>query len=371
MAQTSNENTVVGVFPDYTTAERVSRDLANAGIPRESIEVKSNFMTGAAGRSTSTEESHEGGISGFFHRMFGGDDESNPDTGHYSEAVRRGNAVVCVTAPQSQLDQAVQIMNSAGAIDIDRQVENYRQTGYERYDPNAAPYSYDEANKEREKFRNSEQGGSIPVVEEEMQIGKRAVRRGGVRVYSRVTEQPVTENIELREEHVKVERRPVDRPMNSGDAAGFREQSIEVTEMAEEPVVQKRARVREEVVVGKETTRRTEQVRDKVRKTEVEVERLNEGAGSNYRSDTGKDYRADFRRDWQEQYANSGGTYETYEPAYDYGYRSASDTRYRGRSWSDVEDDLRTDYMRSNPNSSWDRMKGAVRYGWEKVTGKR
>ena len=71
MAQTSSNNTVVGVFDDYSTAERVAQDLTNAGIPRESIEVKSNFMTGAAGRSHS-EETHEGGISGFFHRLFGG-----------------------------------------------------------------------------------------------------------------------------------------------------------------------------------------------------------------------------------------------------------------------------------------------------------
>src|SRR3954470_8224675 len=98
MAQTNN-STVVAVFDDYSTAERVARDLTNAGIPRESIEVKSNFMTGAAGRSTS-EESHEGGISGFFNRLFGGNSEEH---GHYSEAVRRGSAVVCVTAPREQL----------------------------------------------------------------------------------------------------------------------------------------------------------------------------------------------------------------------------------------------------------------------------
>jgi len=52
-------------------------------------------------------------------------------------------------------------------------------------------------------------------------------------------------------------------------------------------------------------------------------------------------------------------------------YRTAGDPRYRGRDWSDVEDDLRTDYLRKNPNSAWERMKGAIRYGWEKVTGKR
>ena len=51
--------------------------------------------------------------------------------------------------------------------------------------------------------------------------------------------------------------------------------------MAEEPVVQKRARVREEVVVGKETKQRTEQVRDTVRRTEVEVEQLGKG-GADY-----------------------------------------------------------------------------------------
>jgi len=114
---------------------------------------------------------------------------------------------------------------------------------------------------------------------------------------------------------------------------------------------------------------------ENLRRTEVNVERMEADkmdriadtdiAGSN------EDYRADFRRDWENRYAGAGATWETYQPAYEYGYRTAGDPRYRGRDWSDVEDDLRTDYLRSNPNSTWDRMKGAVRYGWEKVTGKR
>jgi len=361
MAQTSSNNTIVGVFDDYSTAERVARDLTNAGIPRESVEVKSNFMTGAAGRSQS-EESHEGGISGFFHRLFGGDEEH----GHYAEAVRRGSAVVCVTAPREQLDQAVEIMNGAGAIDIDRRVAGYRETGYERHDPNAPAYSFDDAVRERERLRGAEEGTSVPVVEEELQVGKRAVQRGGVRVYSHVVEQPVEESVELREEHVNVERRPVDRPVESGDMARMKDQRVEVTEMAEEPVVNKRARVREEVVVGKETTKRTEQIRDTVRRTEVEVERIGEGEA---RRDT--DYTSDFRRDYDTRYASSGVPYETMAPAYDYGYRSASDPRYKGRNWSEVENDLRTDYERNNPGGAWEKTKDAVRYGWEKVTGRR
>ncbi|MFN7997144.1 MAG: YsnF/AvaK domain-containing protein [Bryobacteraceae bacterium] len=352
---------VVGIFDEYGTAERVARELEQAGIPRDSVDVKSNFMTGAAARVSDRGETHEGGISGLFHRLFGGDSESHE--GHYSEAVRRGNAVVSVTIPENQVDRVVDIMNSAGAVDIDDHVENYRQAGnYERYDPNAAPYSHDEVVREQDRFREARKNTAIPVVEEELQVGKRAVRRGGVRVYSHVIEQPVEEKVQLREEHVRVERRPADRPVSDDDAGRLRDQSVEVTEMAEEPVIQKRARVREEVVVGKETTERTETIRDKVRRTEVEVERLNAGT---------EDFRSDFRQDWKDRYASSGATYESYEPAYDYGYRSAGDPRYKDRSWSDVEEDLRTDYMRTNPNSSWDRMKGAVRYGWEKVTGKR
>ena len=97
MAQSSNDKTVVGVFEDYNAADRVVRELTNAGIPRESVQVQSNFMTGAAGRSEYGEnQNREGGISGFFSRLFGGDDR---DAGNYAEAHRRGNAIVTVTAP--------------------------------------------------------------------------------------------------------------------------------------------------------------------------------------------------------------------------------------------------------------------------------
>jgi uncharacterized protein (TIGR02271 family) len=329
------DTTVVGVFDDYSTAERVARHLTEAGIPRTAIDVRSNYRTGAAGRGFDNAEEEGGGVSGFFRRLFGGEETA----GHYERAVERGNAVVCVRAVGDQIAETVEIMNAAGAIDIDRGGGTAT---------------------ERERPRGSDEGGSVPVIEEELQIGKRTVRRGGVRVYSRVVDEPVEETVELREERVTVDRRKVDRPVERGELSGLRDQTIEVMEVTEEPVVQKRARVREEVVVGKETSQRTEKVRDTVRRTEVEVEHLG-----------GDDYRSDFRRDWETRYAGAGEPYETYEPAYDYGYRSANEARWRGRRWSDVESELRTDWERRNPNSAWERFKDSVRYGWEKVTGKR
>src|ERR671916_732918 len=91
----------------------------------------------------------------------------------------------------------------------------------------------------------------IPVVEEELLVGKREVEKGGVRITNRVTETPVEEEVRLREEHINVERHPVDRPVDSSDNA-FQVGSIEVTERAEEAVVAKNARVVEEVVVNKD-----------------------------------------------------------------------------------------------------------------------
>lgn len=113
----------------------------------------------------------------------------------------------------------------------------------------------------------------IPVVEEELQVGKREVEQGGVRVSSHVEERPVEQQVNLREEHVRVERRPVDRPVGNAEKA-FQEGTIEVTEKAEVPVVAKQARVVEEVVIGKEVSERTETVRDTVRKTDVNVEEV-------------------------------------------------------------------------------------------------
>ena len=94
---------------------------------------------------------------------------------------------------------------------------------------------------------------------------------GRVRVRSYVVEQPVSEQVTLRDENVSVERRAVDRPL-TGTEDAFRERTVEATERSEEAVVNKEARVKEEVVVKKDAQQRTETVSDTVRQTKVEVD---------------------------------------------------------------------------------------------------
>jgi uncharacterized protein (TIGR02271 family) len=214
---------------------------------------------------------------------------------------------------------------------------------------------------------------TMPVVEEDIAIGKQEVERGHVRIYSRVTEHPVEEAVRLREEKVTVERRPADRPATDADFAAAAKEVIELTETAEEPVVNKRARVVEEVVVQKEATERTETVRGTVRHTEVEVKREPETSTETRRGTPPQDfatYAPTFRKHYATAFAGRGAAYTEYEPAYRYGYELGTNERYRGRDWAALEAEARRDWELRHP-STWERFKDAIQHAWEKVRGQR
>jgi uncharacterized protein (TIGR02271 family) len=111
---------------------------------------------------------------------------------------------------------------------------------------------------------------AIPLTEETLAVGKRAINRGTTRVRRYVVETPVEEQVALRDETVSIERRPVAdaRPVTNAD---FTDKVVEVTETAEEAVVSKSAQVKEEVVIHKEANERAETVQDTVRREEVEI----------------------------------------------------------------------------------------------------
>ena len=115
---------------------------------------------------------------------------------------------------------------------------------------------------------------AIPIIEENLRVGTREVERGGVRVTQRVEETPVREQVTLRDENVSVERRPVDRAATDADFADVREGVVEVREHHEQVVVDKQARIVEEVVVGKDVRERQETIEDTVRRTDVDVQEL-------------------------------------------------------------------------------------------------
>jgi stress response protein YsnF len=182
-------------------------------------------------------------------------------------------SVSVTTVNEDEGDEVERILNEAGAVDIDDRSAQWRQEGWT---PNAETTADNSAANNKDKVA-LEVGDTrkLQEVEEELQVGKRSVARGGVRIFQRVTEVPVQESVRLREEHANVQRHAADRPATEAELATLKEGSIEVREMAEEAVVSKTARVVGEVEVGKQVTEREQTVKDTVRKTKVEVERMN------------------------------------------------------------------------------------------------
>jgi uncharacterized protein (TIGR02271 family) len=222
--------TVIGVFePD--TVRKVTQELMKAGFADRDIDViegeEREIVSEIVGR---------------------GYDEV--DAKGFAKAVKRGKKLLATKAPDTQVDRVVQIM--------------------ERHEVDE-----EETEDQGRKKARSERTESVPVIEEELEVEKRKVARGGVRLTSTVHEQPVEETVRLREEHVAAERRPVDRRLSEDEAeAAFQDRTIEMNETTEELEVSKEARVVEEVALTKTVQEHEEQVKDTVRRTEVEVEKI-------------------------------------------------------------------------------------------------
>jgi uncharacterized protein (TIGR02271 family) len=278
--------TVTCLYQDEQKASEIVSRLEQAGISRGDI---SFYSTASDNLIDDLED----------------DGVPRSDAHAYAEGVRRGGSLVAVECDEDEVDRVVGILDGEGLLDLDEQQTAWRSEGWQGYDASAsgstaglgsatAAVASDlagtsDTSRTRTGAESDLTGSSdmtrvrsdrtdvtgrdevIPVVEEELHVGKREVGHGRVRIQTRVVERPVQEQVNLREERVHVERRPADRPLSEGDAA-FRDRTIEAEERREEAVVSKEARVTEEVVVRKDVEERTETVSDTVRKTEVDVE---------------------------------------------------------------------------------------------------
>jgi len=303
------KQTVLALYDDRASAQQVLEELRTAGYGGE-FTISGGGSSNSAASGVSTASVGSAGSS-----LFGNlsNDLSAPasrtssltrlgvpenEAQVYSEAVRRGGVLLIGQVDDSRTSEVLEIIERHHPVDAEERAELYRQGGWKGYNASAADYDESAATEERSRYgsglttaatglRDVNAGGIgtgtsrgidtdreevIPVVEESLQVGKRAVERGGVRVRTRIIETPVEETVSLREETVHVERRAVSRDVTDVPADAFRERTIEVTETDEEAVVAKTARVVEEVVVRKDVTEEAHTVRDTVRRTEVEVE---------------------------------------------------------------------------------------------------
>jgi stress response protein YsnF len=212
-------------------------------------------------------------VSRFFNSLFGDDSD---DSRKYTSMSEKADTIVTVhTSSGTQAEEAANILDSCGAMDIDEGSmvnDTYAEANaYGRSSDMSDRSDTSTTSRDRRDDLNNEEE-RIDVMREDLQVGKRSVETGGVRIRSRIIEKPVEESLRLREEHVRIHRQPVDKAANINDMDSFREKEIELTEYAEVPVVNKEARVVEEIRVTKEVEEREETVRETLRETKVEIE---------------------------------------------------------------------------------------------------
>ena len=263
---------VIGLFDNASDAQEAVRGLESLNLDGGQV----SLLQQSSGQTTNTFE--QLGL-------------PQDDAAAYIDGIQNGGTVVVVQQlGDDEAQRAADILNRYNIVDInsrmrssgttatstqrmeDVQTNSAAVSGGLRSDT-AASGSYSNSTRQRGTYEGGER--VIPIVEEEIRIGKREVDEGGVRVRTTVEERPVNEQVTLRDEEVHVERRRVDRPVDATAATdAFQEGTFEVREHDEEAVVQKEARVVEEVVINKEAQDRTETVQDTVRRTNVNVEEL-------------------------------------------------------------------------------------------------
>lgn len=403
--------TVVGLFNDKGDAERAIKELASAGFPRTDIDLIAGNGASRADRDV-VENLTRVGVPG-------------EEAREYTSRLASGKALVLVKASEAAARRAVTVMERNSVKEVD---QGSRGAAESAFSPNpgvvparaaAATPAVPSASRAgaagiREQATSRE--AKIPVVEEEMKVGKREVAGQAVRVFAHVVEEPIEKEITLRQEHVNVERRPADRAATERDLREFKEGVIEMRETAEEPVVSKEARVVEEVVVSKEATQENRAIRDSLRKTEVDIEKnpssasrpesvgkadraaieASRAAGAGVRTSEGSApvprdgnertlAREDVARarDIEDQKAaasnpaqftpeanpfrdssggNAGATPEN-EYAFTYGQTLASDPRHRGKDWEAVEPEVRREWA-THKKGAWEEFKEMVRHAW-------
>jgi uncharacterized protein (TIGR02271 family) len=375
--------TVLGLFDNLTEAQRTIQELVQLGFAADSIGIVTSTASqralesdprvnlrlmdvndvgrvAAAGPLRDALAAGNGGANlSATLRRYGLEGELAE---RYVAGVRKGETLEAIIVHDQDSTRAYEVMRRhshvpqgyGGAV-AGAGLAGSRVTEQQRADANREARLREERLREerlREQQRAQvhqfgEETRTIPIVREELKVGKREVETGALRANVHIVERPVTNDVNLREEHIVIERRAVDRPLR-GDENVFRNDQIEMHEYAEQPIIAKEARIVEEVVIHKTVREHVERIADKIRNTELEFERP---------------FDASMYRKHFEGLGLRGERFEDYAPAYRLGHELRGDARLKGSRWEDVEPGVRQSWESRNPGT-WEKFKETIRHAW-------
>jgi uncharacterized protein (TIGR02271 family) len=321
--------TTYGLFDDVKSSRLAAEALEKAGFSRNNVKV---LTKADKAEVAALKKSGRGS-----------------DVDYYLDCVEKDDcALMVVDSDDARVNKATEILGKHGMMDLEKSAKSHARPDI-KTDVKAEVVP-----------EHGDADHVMHVVQESLQIDKREVERGRVRVYNRVTEKEVEEKIGLRDETIHVERREVNRPVEATSFDDlFKERFFEIRHVGEEPIVSKVARVVGEVVVKKAVNERVHVVKDRVRRADVEVEQLQGARAFDERS-------PEFREYFDKYLIKSGHSYEAYLPAFRFGHYLALDENTLKRSWSELEEGAQKTWEQKNPGT-WSIYKAAVRHAFDRA----
>lgn len=257
--------TIVTMFTSVIHAEAAKHSLTEAGFREKDIDI----ISGERLRSEGDEARHPG----LWQRLFGNTLEED-QAEVYDDALRTGGVVLSLRADEEDTSRAIGILDAheemtarSPAVPAEENTGSAAVAGAgELSDPDRHQPALSSEAQEEDVIR---------LAEERLEVGKREINEGPTRIRRYTVTENVSETIPLHEQHAEILRRPSDTP-HSAESPDWSDKTVDVEETHEQPVINKTAQIKEEVIVRREQSDRIETINDSVRRQEVEIDHPSE-----------------------------------------------------------------------------------------------
>ncbi len=304
------------------------------------------------------------------------------EAGYYAEGIRRGGTLLTVRASDDKVTRATQILNRFSPVDINQRATEWRSSGWSEFDSNAKPYESGTgattASGSYSGTSGSYAGSGAGMSGSYSGAGMGATgsayssrfedfdndfrsdwqRRYSTSGYGYERYQPAYRyGYEARNRYEGRNWNDVESDLRSD---WQRNHPGDAWEDFKDSVKTGWERFKSNVSGA------ASDVRQGAQETSYDAQRSFDRTTSDMSRSFDR-YDRDFRSDYDRSFRSSGYGYERYQPAYQYGYGLATENRYRGRNWNDIEADARRDWETRHPSDAWDDFKDAVQHAWQRV----
>lgn len=262
---TMSYQTIVAAFDSGAHAQAAAAALKAAGFHSADISILDKSRSPSIGADKPS----------LWHRLFG-DQVRQHEAAVYDRTIASGGTVLSVRVPDNEVAHATGIIDLHHPIDVHDRALTSGVVPASRAGAAASPPP--PPVKAQQKVAVSPKLADVNeqvvrLAEEQLQVGKRKIETGKTRVKRYVTERDASADVTLHEEHAEVLRRAVADPKYLGDV-DWSDSTIEVVETAEQALVNKTAKVVEEVSLKKIGSDHVQTLHEKIRRQQVDVERL-------------------------------------------------------------------------------------------------